>query len=854
MKREEIMLMRKCVPVRAAFLMCALAVANHLVAQEERPAGREGAQRDQAGRARQGMLASAEDLFKGEDTKLLGHTLLSDEYAYDDFPSIAVGSDGTAWVCYAAFTGMEDEIRVRKHADGRWDTFTRLPGVSGDVWMPKALVDGEGRFWVVWSQQEKGNWDVWARALEGNNWLKPHRITSAPGPDINAAAMIDGNERIIVAWQGSRNGQSDIFLKIMENGRWGDEITVCDDPANDWYPAVAADGNGTVYVAWDSYRNGNYDIFLRTYRDGKLGEEMAVTGEPNYQVNATLACDSEDRLWVVWEYGDANWAKDQGYTLRSGGKVGSAIYNVRDVKVAVLTNGSVMQPMGSVAATLPAAEQWMVHGPVLREGADGRMWMLFRHRRGGRGGQSKVFWLDYVTWYKGDGWAEAIPVPEGLGRLSGYGSLAAAPDGRLWVAWHTDNRVESNYHKAVHDDVYAGLMEALSASGEPKLEAYTALPEESLREGHGDEAGDVEAIRSYRTEVDGVKCGIVRGDLHRHTEFSWDNGGRTDGSVIEFYRYMMDGAAMDFGAVTDHNAGGDYLYWYWLTQKSSDLFHAPGGFVPLYGYERSAVYPWGHRNIFHSERGVPVVSFFTQADYTGPRPGVASGKLMDNDTELVYEQIERTGGIAISHTSGTNMGTDWAVQNRDDLEPVVEIFQGCRTSYEYVGAPKAATSQQNSPGGFKPDGFVWNAWERGYRLGVIASSDHVSTHISYAMVYTDDLSREGIMDAIRKRHTYGATDNIILDYRIGGRFMGDEFKTSEQPVLDVKIRGTDAVSKVDVVKNNTFLYSVEPGRQEVEFTYKDMQIEPGTSYYYVRVVQEDGQVAWSSPIWVNYEP
>jgi len=84
--------------------------------------------------------------------------------------------------------------------------------------------------------------------------------------------------------------------------------------------------------------------------------------------------------------------------------------------------------------------------------------------------------------------------------------------------------------------------------------------------------------------------------------------------------------------------------------------------------------------------------------------------------------------------------------------------------------------------------------------------------------------------------------------------MGDEFEMSAQPVLDVKIRGTGRMSKVDVIKNNTFLYSVNPGRQEVEFSYKDMQIEPGTSYYYVRVVQEDGQVAWSSPIWVNYKP
>jgi len=848
------MVMRKSTVAIGVLLACVFLVSGHLFAQAERSVAppRQDRQGTKQGPRGQRTVLGPEELFRGDDTKLLTHTVLSDEYAYNDFPSIAAGTDGTTWVCYTAFTGMEDEIRVRKYANGKWNTFTRVPGVSGDVWMPKALVDGDGCLWVIWSQQEKGNWDIWARALEGKNWLKPYRLTSSPYPDINPAVMLDRLGRIVVAWQGYRNGQSDIFLKVMEDGRWSEEITICDEPANDWFPAVAADSGGRIYVAWDSYRNGNYDIFLRSYFEGELGEEVAVATEPNYQVNATLACDSEDRLWVAWEYGDVNWAKDQGYTIRQR-KVGSCIYNVRDIKVQVLANGAAMQPVGRVAAELPSAEQWMVHGPALRVGQDGRIWMLFRHRRGGRGGQ-KARWLDYVTWHKGDGWAEAMPLPEALGRISSYGSLAAAPDGKMWVAWHTDNRVAGNFHKPVHDDVYAGLVEALSAPGETRLEEYAELPPETVREGDGDEAGDVAAIRSYRVRIEGKDCGIVRGDLHRHTEFSWDNGGRTDGSVIEFYRYMLDAAAMDFGAVTDHNAGGDYLYWYWLTQKSADLFHAPGGFVPLYGYERSAVYPWGHRNIFHAERGAPVVSFFTEADFKGPRPGVGSGKLMENDTELLYEEIERTGGIAIAHTTGTNMGTDWVAQHRGDLEPVVEIFQGCRTSYEHVGGPKAAESQKNSPGGFRPAGFVWNAWEKGYRLGVIASSDHVSTHISYAMVYTDDFSREGIIDAIRKRHTYGATDNIILDYRIGEHFMGDEFETSAQPVLDVKIRGTGRMSKVDVIKNNTFLYSVNPGRQEVEFSYKDMQIEPGTSYYYVRVVQEDGQVAWSSPIWVNYKP
>ena len=28
----------------------------------------------------------------------------------------------------------------------------------------------------------------------------------------------------------------------------------------------------------------------------------------------------------------------------------------------------------------------------------------------------------------------------------------------------------------------------------------------------------------------------------------------------------------------------------------------------------------------------------------------------------------------------------------------------------------------------------------------------------------------------------------------------------------------------------------------------------GTHYYYIRVLQADGEIAWASPIWVDYAP
>jgi hypothetical protein len=109
---------------------------------------------------------------------------------------------------------------------------------------------------------------------------------------------------------------------------------------------------------------------------------------------------------------------------------------------------------------------------------------------------------------------------------------------------------------------------------------------------------------------------------------------------------------------------------------------------------------------------------------------------------------------------------------------------------------------------------------------------------------------------MKKRHAYAATDNIILDYRMvdGARehIQGDVFTASRAPRLVVRIKGTGTLDRVDLVKNNKVILSRSPGTADFDLSYQDSDTQPGESYYYVRVIQKDGQMAWSSPIWVTY--
>ena len=167
------------------------------------------------------------------------------------------------------------------------------------------------------------------------------------------------------------------------------------------------------------------------------------------------------------------------------------------------------------------------------------------------------------------------------------------------------------------------------------------------------------------------------------------------------------------------------------------------------------------------------------------------------------------------------------------------------------------TNNVDIHGGYRPAGFWWNALARGLKLGVQASSDHISTHTSYAMIYTPSNDRKAIVESMRQRHAYAATDNILVDFEAeasGGvrHLMGDAFvDPNGQPKLIAKIEGTDKIKQVDLIRNNQFVYTASPDNKSADFTYTDRNPTPGESYYYLRVMQVDGNLAWSSPIWIK---
>jgi len=774
-----------------------------------------------------------------------------------------------------------------------WSAPAAVSAPKQDIMRTAVAVDGQKRVWVFWSANKEGNFDIYARSYAAGRRSPEIRLTDDPGTDLNPVAATDAKGRVWVAWQGFRNHNLEILAAAQEGDRFTKESIISFSPKSDWDPAIAAAPNGEVAVSWDTYDKGDYDVYFRHLKmDGGIQMEapVPVAASQNFEARSTIAYDAQSRLWVAYEASTRKWGKDFGAYETSG----VSLYQSHNVEVKCFegaqpftteANLKTALPGGGGAAVIrkkngvasgdlpdpntakerqPSGNSALANLPLnsfprIAADSNGAIYLAFRTPISGRS-QMGTTWVENLAYFDGGSWNGPITIPHSENFLDERAALASIAPGDLMMIVTTDYRQsapEAAGKKGrrkkqaaaggraagdeINNDLYAAEMHLTSRTLNARLKA---IPPEKVAAADPDakpERDQVALMRNYRVALGTAKVQIMRGEFHRHTELSGD-GGR-DGPIIDAYRYMIDAASMDWGGCCDHDNGQGREYSWWIAQKLTDAYHLDSNYVPMFSYERSVKYPEGHRNTVMARRGVrPLPRLpITDARHRGPAP----------DTQMLYRYLRQFDGIVASHTSGTNMGTDWR-DNDPVVEPVVEIYQGDRQNYEMPDAPRS-NHAGDSIGGWEPLGFVSLALKKGYKLGFQASSDHISTHMSYCNLWVTTPTREGVMEAFHKRRVYGSTDNILADFQCGGHFMGEEFTTSEEPALSVKLWGMDKFAKVHIIKNGEYVYSVAPKTKNVDFVWKDNAAQRGkTSYYYVRGEQVDGELVWVTPMWITY--
>lgn len=322
------------------------------------------------------------------------------------------------------------------------------------------------------------------------------------------------------------------------------------------------------------------------------------------------------------------------------------------------------------------------------------------------------------------------------------------------------------------------------------------------------------------------------GLIHSHTSYS-------DGSQTpeDAYRYARDQAGLDFFAVTDHsNLFDNEFDWEkseeWAKTKAiADSFNVNNKFVTLVGFEMSWYNGNGHMNTINTE-------WFVSAN--DPKYDLPTYYKLISSDKNSFSQWNHPGNYF-----GHFRDFSYYSPEADNAIKLIEVGNGSgdtKGNVEY----------------FRSYDFYYRALDKGWHVAPSINQDNHMVNWGTAndartVVLAPRLNRKEVIDAIMNRRVYATEDkNLKMIFRVNNNIMGSILNNPSE--LDFFIQVTDSdpydtISRIDiisekgkVVKSNTFNSTTAKWSFKIKADYK---------YYYVRVTESDGDMAFSAPIWTG---
>ena len=255
-----------------------------------------------------------------------------------------------------------------------------------------------------------------------------------------------------------------------------------------------------------------------------------------------------------------------------------------------------------------------------------------------------------------------------------------------------------------------------------------------------------------------------------------------------------------------------------------------------------------------------------------------------NTLKKIYKISTPKDFISIpSFTMGKGCDYDFSDFN-PEYEKVVEIYNAWGSSECTAKEGNSLPINGPAKGGIKenPKGSVLSALKRNCRFGFVAGGlDDRGVYANLfdagqdqyppglTAILANEHTRESIFQALHNRSCYATTGKrILLGFYIAGSRMGEEVSTQTKPGLVINrhisgfVSGTSNVKLIEILRNGEVIKTFEPNVHNFEYTYDDMvdlkehMIKAKDSspfvFYYVRVTQDDHNMAWGSPIWIDY--
>ena len=414
-------------------------------------------------------------------------------------------------------------------------------------------------------------------------------------------------------------------------------------------------------------------------------------------------------------------------------------------------------------------------------------------------------------------------------------SAGIAPEVELWLE-SAGERIALGKSTAFHTDTYHFSV------------PLPALPPAIYRV-VARQAGVAEPLaRSNPLQLVPPEDGMARiywGELHGHTEMS---DGVNDYPGL--YRYARDVGCLDFAAASDHACYFSDNEWQWM-QDVTNEWQQDGRFVTLVGYEWSG--RQNDRNIFTSRGQLAL--------FRGMYPPTSALKTVWNS---FHGDAEVVGGVhaPLAH------GVGWE-QHDPAVERVVEIYSMWGANDDRAN-PLMREGDRQSPGmsahelllsgaklGFTGggdchDGRVGFTAEALGGQGTAPQSLYAPLwfHCGLTAALLPDLTRRSLLHALRERATYATTGaRLLLDFAIGELPMGAVGQV-EQVICRFAVHGTTPLARVEIIRDGQQVWYAQPDALDCTHAWADPNPLAGEHWYYLRVTQADGEMAWSSPIWV----
>lgn len=343
---------------------------------------------------------------------------------------------------------------------------------------------------------------------------------------------------------------------------------------------------------------------------------------------------------------------------------------------------------------------------------------------------------------------------------------------------------------------------------------------------------------------------LFRGQIHSHTSLSDGLGFPNDA-----YEHVKLHTDLDFYGVTEHevtfevsNDNDDlsdyreaYSDEYKIMHEQSNAHNKDHQFVTIPGVEITWYDKAGHMNLYNTP-------WFPRSHAKGANsnPWIAGGNVM-YDLPTVYARIAQDSqAIAqFNHPSAARGGNFFDFKHyNSDIDKHISLFE-----YRY---------SSNYPNIFND--FVL-ALDKGWHVSPTYSGDEHkgnwgNVNPSVTGLWTYELTREGIYDAMRHRRTYASADrHFTLAFSANGYFMGSILPT-ETRELHIQIvledpDPTDHIDRVLIYSNQGQVVKQYSGNDSHLITIEDTLPCQSGDYFFVRVFQKDGDEIVSAPIWIG---